>query len=256
MKGKKLEVIVVVISMIMLCAPMQLYGFDKELGLDHFKFYSAGTHYREFKVGLKGQFDKKQILHYIAGPAYFGNPVSKNRGGILDKNAHLSLYRMHAMDTIEEPTRLVYGKNQFGEFKLYIGAPVALLTPAMKIEKGLAFPQKLNHFKCYYVLKFSEFKPQRVSLQDQFDKKPISVSLARPVLFCVPVIKYRDGKPEKQTIGKGHLLIYSFRPIRYDYPKLIQSTDQFGKWELSNFTCRLLAVPTWKLKWKVVDKVE
>ncbi|MCP4692451.1 MAG: hypothetical protein GY859_30685 [Desulfobacterales bacterium] len=250
MKLKTLKIALVFILALSL-APMSVYGFEEDLKLNHFKFYKSPTGIHDFKIGLRGQFDKKVMDHHVRGMIYFGNPVSKNGGKIYDKHAHLSMYWIQLLEEYKEPDRVVYGRNQFGKFEMVIGQPDAMLAPAQKIEKGLEFPRGLNHFKCYRVLKSSgQSIPKSVKLKDQFDKEAVQFHFGWPRMFCTPVIKYRNGKPEEDKLGKGHLVIYSFQPVSYPMPKFVYVVDQFQKAKLPHLYAVMLGVPTLKDDWK------
>jgi len=113
-------------------------------------------------------------------------------------------------------------KNQFGLQKLILGQPRYLLVPSQKIEKGLAFPRNLDHFKAYHVL-YGEPIVRKYSLADQFDKQA-AVAVERPEWFCVPVTKVDKNGTTKITNQKAHLTFYSITPKIYKIPK--ESKDQ------------------------------
>ena len=115
-----------------------------------------------------------------------------------DKYAHFNWYKI----TIEDedfPNTVILYRNQFtgGEKpeKLVIGKPVGLLLPAEKIEKGSKFPDNLDHYLCYEILKRSkEAVPgKHAGLKGQFTN--VTPFIVGPRFFCVPCSK--DNKKLK-----------------------------------------------------------
>ncbi len=219
---------------------------SKKLGLDHFKFYDVANQRVGVRVGLQGQFDKEREVVELTYLNLFANPVSKNKEPIYNKNAHLSWYDI--FDPAPDPIRHVVAGNQFAKKQeLYIGRACALLVPTWKVEKGSAFPKKLDHYKVYQVLRGEDVEP-RVSLKDQFGSdKP---EVYAPMFFAVPVTKWAGGKTYKIQNEKAHLLIYRIDPGMNQ--RTIKTSDQFGRRYVQVFRSVLLGVPSLKLKWKEV----
>ncbi len=214
--------------------------------LDHFKFYQVDVNIRPGRtpVMLNGQFDNGFRPHIVTQLTHFGNPVSKNDEGIVDKFAHLSWYDLEPTVEARKTARVV---NQFGGDMISVQVSTGLLAPAEKIEPGSQFPQGLNHFKLYKIDYFRDFKPRVVTLYDQFDKKPITVRLIKPKFFAVPVAK-KHGKKAfpmvKNANDRDHLVVYEFAPVLYEVERTVN--DQFQGGDLRNFRARYLAVPTAK----------
>lgn len=214
--------------------------------LDHFKFYKVEINIRNGRtpVRLKGQFDNGFRDHILINLTHFGNPVSKNNEGIQDKFAHLAWYRLACTQETQKTATIT---NQFGRDVLTVEYSQGLLAPAKKIEPGQKFPKGLNHFKLYRVDKFRHFEPKIVALKDQFDKNPIKVKLIEPKFLAVPVAKKHAGKffPKLDNANdQNHLVLYRFKPIKYDVKRTIN--DQFQGGDLSKFYAKYLAVPSGK----------
>lgn len=212
--------------------------FD-DLQLDHFKVYRVQPYTVFYRVELMGQFDGGPKKASLRSLDFFSTPVAKDRGVILDKQAHLTWYRLRQRES--EPERTVVIENQFGRQKLQIGDPVFLLVPAEKKEGGSAFPKQLAHFKTYRVL--SGVSPGRsVRLADQFDTQNSGVG--RPVLFGVPVTKTHGDEVFKAENEAAHLTFYRIRRKGYTINRKV--TDQFDTRSLAIYESRLLGVPTRK----------
>jgi hypothetical protein len=218
----------------------------KQLKLDHFKFYKFKPIQTKFDVRVQGQFDKEMVPVHLPEIIGFANPVAKDRGMIIDKNAHLTLYKL--LQRLAEPNRRLSIDNQFGKQELVIGKPMGLLVPTEKIEKGSGFPRNLDHYKVYSVL---ESKPveRSVMLKDQFDSG--KVRIGKPSHFCVPVLK--KHKKESPIVNeKAHITIYEIEPTK-NYDLVIRVRDQFGKRKVPIDKSALLGVPTLKLSFEVLD---
>ncbi len=214
-----------------------------DLNLDYFKFYDVANQGAGYVVGLQGQFDRSPEKVQCTYLNLFANPASKNGEAIVDKNAHLNWYDLY--DPTPDPTRVVAYENQFGQAKMYIGRAYSLLVPAQKMEKGSAFPEKLDHYKVYQVLQ-GEPIVQGVTLEDQFGKSETKVY--DPVFFAVPVKKWYEGQTYGIHNEKAHLVMYRI------YPESVQKTimvrDQFARRYEQVFRSVLLAAPSVKLKWQ------
>ena len=214
------------------------------LRLDHFKVYKQylQTGLRRRRVKLKGQFDRSAVTGRICHMPYFANPVRKNRGRLVSKNAHLAFYELHGP---KEPRRLVVLRNQFGLQCLQIGQAGFLLVPSQKVERGSAFPKRLDHYKAYQVLDGRGID-RDVLLADQIDRQD-RVEVTRPEWFCVPVAKAYANKTTRPANPRAHLTFYTVTPRIHEAPKT--SRDQFGDHKLLLATSVLLGVPTLKIDW-------
>lgn len=215
----------------------------QELNLDYFKIYDVKDYRVEYWVALQGQFDEEPEKAELLVLSYFANPVSKNRESIYDRNAHLTWYWLY--QPIPEPTRMVVVENQFGQQKIVIGKPAALLAPAQKRQKDSQFPMELDHFKLYWVLE-RESVDKSVALQDQFGSEEARVTY--PVAFGVPVQKEYEGKVSHIHNDEAHLMIYSITPQSLRQTRVVR--DQFGRHYLIFLRSVGLAAPSVKLEWQ------
>lgn len=214
--------------------------------LDHFKFYQVDVNIRPGRtpVQLYGQFDDGFRPHIVKQLTHFGNPVSKNGEPIFDDFAHLTWYKL--VPTVER-RKTATVVNQFGTDLVSVQVSKGLLAPAQKLEPGQQFPKGLNHFKLYEIDYFRDFEPRVVTLDDQFDKKPIKVKLIKPKFLAVPVSKRHGDRtyPKVDNANdRNHLVLYQFEPIPYGVERTVN--DQFQGGDLRNFRARYLAVPSAK----------
>ena len=217
---------------------------SEKLKLDHFKFYDVANQRVGVRVRLQGQFDKEPEVCELTYVNLFANPVSKNGEAIYDKNAHLTWYDLY--DPAPDPVRSVVVENQFAKKQpIYTGRACALLVPTHKVEKGSAFPERLDHFKVYQVLRGRDVEP-KVKLKDQFGSD--NPEVYTPSFFAVPVTKWADKNVFKIQNERAHLLLYRIDPGPVD--KTILTADQFGKRHLRVFRSVLLGVPSLKKSWK------
>lgn len=176
-----------------------------------------------------------------------GNQTHKDEG-IFDKDAHLTWYTLAPQDP-PEPTRKVIVSNQFGGHQtLLIEEATLLLAPTHKIEKGLSFPRRLDHFKCYRVTEGKAIG-EEVSLRDQYILHG-TTRVREPLLFCVPVDKRHGSTLTEIMHEDDHLTVYRItdREIGRDQ----RTKDQFDKHDLRMVATAMLAVPTRKLRWSLV----
>ena len=212
------------------------------LKLDHFRAYNIDGVTVDHAVALKGQFDKDFRKHRLISLDHFANPVDKNREGILDKHSHQTWYAFDPREA-SEPARTVAIANQFGTQKIVTGDAAVLIVPAEKFEKGSAYPERADHYKCYRVEGAEEYG-KAVTLRDQFRRD--SVLVLEPLLFGVPVEKRRKAV-EPIHNEKAHLTIYRLDPR--DNSERRKVRDQFDTYGLTMLATALLAVPTRKLEW-------
>lgn len=187
--------------------------------LDHFKVYEVKSVKAEATIAFKGQFDKEPQKAALTELLFFANPVAKDRGEIIDKNAHFDWYRLQ---TERQPQRKVSVDNQFGKQELLLGQPRFLLVPTWKKEEGIERSERLDHFVAYEVL---EGKPadRKVVLRDQFGAQD-GVAVRLPRLFCVPVEKTHRDKTYKINNPVDHLTVYDI--VSRDKPRSIKVADQ------------------------------
>lgn len=186
--------------------------------LDHFRCYSLllGPQSDDLQVRLQDQFDVALgIIEdvWVGGPFLFCNPVEKavqGRTGLIvtpiaDPNAHLTFYRI-APQTVHAPQAWrVEISNQFGKQRLEVRRPRLLAVPTQKLEGNLAFPERLDHFKCYDAR--GKEIARRARLRDQFENELVAV--LEPRLFCNPTRKTDSaGVDFPIKNAGGHLTCY------------------------------------------------
>jgi len=219
----------------------------QELQLDYFKIYDVFDHRVEHWVALQGQFDDEPEKAELMVLSHFGNPASKNQEPMHDRNAHFSCYRLY--QPLPDPMRMVELENQFGKQRIITGSPAALLAPAQKRERGSRFPEKLDHYKLYRVLR-SERLDKEVALEDQFGREEARVLY--PILFGAPVHKEFRDQISPIYNDRAHLLIYRIVPRRVRQSRIVR--DQFGRRYLTFMRSVALAVPGLKREWKELDQ--
>jgi hypothetical protein len=224
------------IALFMAVAPA--YGQYK---LDHFKVYQVKEQRAEQVVMVQGQFDKEPKKIFVSGFLAFANPVAKDRGRIMNKNAHLTWYAFKQEKP--DPKRAILLENQFGKQKIVIGQPRFLLVPTEKHERGSEFPSNLDHYVAYEVLD-AKLIGKTVSLIDQFVRDEASVRSAK--FFCVPVTKIHGKKVFKIRNGKDHLTVYDI--TQKPFSRNLKTTDQFGNHDVTVARSYQLCVPSWKLE--------
>lgn len=218
-----------------------------DLRLDYFQIYDVANQWVREKVLLKDQFEEEPEKGLLAFLDWFANPVSKNAEELYDKRAHLTAYYLY--QSVPDPIRLVYFENQFGQQKVVIGRPVRLLVPAAKrTREGTLYSGELSHYKVYQVLEGEPLKKE-VELQDQFGRSEAPV--LHPYGFAAPAEKEHEGKHYPIYNEKAHLVLYRLGPRRMR--KGITVADQFGRYYLGVYQPVLLAVPSIKHEWKVLE---
>jgi hypothetical protein len=245
MKMKQLGVLV-------FCLLFVMMSLSTSARYNHFKLYvvKSAEPIKPILVELKDQFDKEPHKAELEVISYFSNPVEKKHDRATYRiefpNAHLTWYKFQT--EVKPVKRAVKIKNQFGEQKLILEEALFLAVPTQKVERGSVFPREFNHFKAYRVVE-GDFKPAEVTLQDQFDGKPIKVKVIKPFLFCNPVEKIR-GKRKTPIYNKiYHLTCYFIEPKEFasSAPRSISIVNQFGKNRLYIQQYFVLCVPTDKL---------
>ncbi len=215
----------------------------KELRLDYFNFYDVPNQDAGYVVALQGQFDRQPERVRCNYVNLFANPVSKNGEPIYDKNAHFMWYDLY--DPVPDPIRAVKFENQFGRQEAYIGRTYALLAPAQKRFRGSVFPEKLDHYKVYCVLRAARVE-KGVKLKDQFGS--CEAKVYDPVFFAVPVKKWWEGQTYGIHNEKAHLVLYRTYPACAGKP--LVARDQFSARSLQAYRSVLLGVPSVKTGWK------
>lgn len=203
-------------------------------------------------VALKGQFEVNhparralvRRMHSLLNPAqkiHNGNTFPS-----VDEDEHLTAYRLR---TADEPVRQVWLENQFGQQVWTIGNPLFLYAPAQK--QGHAFPDSLDHYKCYEVLNNGGAVDAAVEVSDQFlPSTPTTVREGK--LFCVPVRKRHRDQFYPINNPVGHLAVYSIDPITMDaLDRMVR--DQFDERTITVLGASRLVAESRKVAWQVVD---
>jgi hypothetical protein len=211
-------------------------------GLDHFKCYEAEQpNFQPRTVGLRDQFG--QAAAKVVATRQLCNPVSKNGGRILNRQAHLVCYETADAGIVPFPLRDVRVSNQFGIRALTVVRPATLCVPSLKRRGAGAAPtgpdptRVLDHFRCYDV------KPQPVArtvkLADQF--KTSKTKVLRVVRLCNPVRK--NEEPVRRP--SAHLVCYSITEAAFP-PLVVTVRNQFGVGALRVRRPQMLCLPSFK----------
>ena len=219
-----------------------------QFSLNHFLFYRVDSQPAVFSVVLTGQFETSGIKADLQKLTHFANPVKKSvpggGSGIIDPDFHLDVYTLDQPDP--ERRRTVRFRNQFGQGSVDIETPRFLLVPAQKIsDPNSQPPEKADHYKCYEVVRINTVPPPPVvGLSDQFQSLT-GVQVGKPVYFCLPVVKEREGEEPMGIFNeRDHLMLYDVTP--YPFVRDLATRDQFGKWGLTTSSIVWLGVPTEK----------
>ncbi len=227
-------------------------AYDPETEVSHFKFWEAQTDEKlSIKVVLKGQFNENPTEQASQSLAWLANPVRKTYKGKahpeLNPSAHLLGYLLERQS---EPTRWVQLTNQLTEAPVFwsLGPPTLLLVPASKVPAGSPPPppDTVDHFECYLASGPTVQGP--MVLQDQIDQMlntEESVTVFRPVMFCVPVTKNQEPVHHP----RAHLALYEMARFTPKSPISVQVRDQFAVRALKLISSLMLGVPTEKLAW-------
>ncbi len=212
--------------------------------IDAFVFYRVHRVEKEISASLRGQFDEHGYAVRTSNISHFGNPAQIDSCQITDENAHLTWYdvRQRRLD----PEREVEIDNQYETTTLKLLQPRAMLLPAEKAsDANSAFPEDLDHYKCYKVRDGSSLN-RTVVITDQWESYPIE--LQEPAYFCVPVEKRVGSRVDDDVYpisnATDHLTIY-----KTDHPGIVvdlTAMDQLGVWLLKTIQYQYLAVPTLK----------
>jgi hypothetical protein len=216
----------------------------KELKLDYFKFYDSENRAADADVTLRGQFDRRPQKIQLRLLDFFANPVSKNGEALYDKHAHLAWYRGVQPP---EPIRRVVLKNQFGKFDIRTGTGYGLLVPTQKLERGSAFPERLDHYKVYRLVDVEPMRSKVLKLRDQFGSDEVKLGL--PLYLAVPVLKRHGDATFAIRNDAAHLLIFSI--TTRELSKRIKLRNQFANGTaVSVVRSLMLGAPSLKREWK------
>jgi len=163
---------------------------------------------------------------------------------------HLVCYRIWG-STVYEFVRF---RNQFIDYGyLYARYAQELCVPSEKEE--IEVEEKLDHFKCYFILPLAWPPNEVVDLRDQFGGGPAIVG--RPYFFCNPTQKTHGGVVTPISNPDAHLKMYYIQtygrypfthvPPTPDIPDQVVVSNQFGEEQELNVGQPLfLATPTQK----------
>jgi hypothetical protein len=207
--------------------------------IDHYLIYQTMQQFLVVpgQVALTDQFGA-----YHPDPDFiteaFGNPVDKNGEGILDHQAHLSVYRIHDIPT---PVFDIGVTDQFGYNNWRVGNAVYLLLPALKNESGE--PPRKDHYLCYEVIEGPTLDIG-VHLTDQWFSGTYVLGQAK--LWCNPVEKVVNGIPYPVMNPGHHLAVYEI--VNPDGMQIISFffLDQFMQEYNEAMIPWVLAVPAQK----------
>jgi hypothetical protein len=230
-----------------LSAVVLALGLGCASSLEHFHVYQVQKVDVPFAVALTDQFDPAAKDGKIETITHFANPARKSHGGgqfgVNHPERHLTFYTLKQGQA--EPRRTVRFRNQFGQHSVDVRDPVFLLVPTQKTSAGNAFPDSLDHYKCYEIVTVNTAPPLPVvTIGDQFGLRQ-NVQVGKPRFFCPPVEKEVAGQPPKPIQnGVDHLAVYDLPPQAQTVT--IETKDQFGGHALDVLESVLLIVPTEK----------
>jgi hypothetical protein len=168
------------------------------------------------------------------------------------------MYRIAEQTVLPRRAWRVRISNQFGRQGLKVDRPHILAVPTHKMEAGLAFPEELDHFKCYR----AEGKRIRrlARLVDQFETAVVGV--LEPRLFCNPTRKTDSAGVEFPVQNSvRHLTCYDIvlaTPVGTTLVEDLVIANQFtgtSTGDLEVVTDEdLLCVPTRKVDVKLVRR--
>lgn len=116
---------------------------------------------------------------------------------------------------------------------------------AKSIDMSDAVIPDANHYKCYPILGYSDFRPVTVFLKDQFWSAKAQV--LRPVYLCNPVQKTApDGRVYDPPQPEAHLVCYEIREDIQPRDWEVRTEDQFGILTLRGNASQLLCLPAAK----------
>jgi hypothetical protein len=215
----------------------------------HFRCYTVSRETPDTPqtVILRDQFIPEDTVS-VGAPLQFCAPTSKNGLPILAPAEHLTLYSTQLEKDLV-PHLILSTEDQFGPRTLEAVGTRWVLVPTQKLVGGLAFPDSLNHSRCYEVT--GEPVDTTVSLDDQFGEDFVRVE--HPHYFCNPV--------EKETLAgvispilepAVHLTCYDIFGPQRAKPQSFGVMNQFEQDTFTITTFQLLCVPAEKL---AVDSV-
>jgi hypothetical protein len=211
-------------------------------GLDHFKCYTTTKPaFKRRSVEIKDQFVSGKTI--VSSVQTLCNPVSKDKGKILHRSAHLVCYetRDSGIDFKEQKVSV---SNQFGKQELTVLRPASLCVPSLKREGTRApapTPNPANvvdHFRCYTVKSVEAEK--EVQLRDQFTA--VRSRTSRLVRLCNPVSK--NG--ERVRRPKAHLVCYAITDAERFSAVGVGVRNQFGLLRLRVLRPQTLCLPSLK----------
>ena len=130
---------------------------------------------------------------------------------------------------------------------MVLGDTTLLIVPAQK--QSHAFPNTLDHYKCYPVEEiFKQPESTVVTVDDQFNM-PQEVIVKSPVYVCVPVKKtLPNGSTYAPVNQDNFLVIYDIEEQSIETG--IKIKDQFMQTGLRVIERVMLAVPGTELSWE------
>ena len=99
-----------------------------EVNPAHYQCYRVEAPTRLVRVKLRDQFGASSPVT-VATPMFLCAPTDKNGMGIKDEVTHLLCYQDRGVKT---PNKRAVIRNQFGEFRVAIGAAAMLCVPSLK----------------------------------------------------------------------------------------------------------------------------
>lgn len=216
----------------------------QELQLDYFIIYKAVPQPAPISVTLFGQFDRSPRRLDLDQLVYFACPASNSGEPLFDVNAHLIGYRPNVQHT--RPTREVDIENQLGKATVSLADAIGLLTPAMKRERRLSFPQKLDHYKLYDASS-ATLANKIYNLKDQFGSVEVMVFQVEALGVPVAEVHGQDVSPIHNE--RAHLTLYSVHKGQ-SFTTKHYFEDQFGWHQPYRLERVMVAIPSIKRAWR------
>lgn len=194
-------------------------------------------------LDLQGQIGNVPII-FRAGSEFDLQPARGKIDAHFDRKGNFA-FGLNRYQFTDARFSIFGGQNQeiHGNIaNLEVEAWITSLPPNKPRVGPLTIP-RLDHFKCYSVKPLKGFKPQSVSLADQFE--PAQAKVVRPLSLCAPVSKNRA----KLRSPALHLKCYGIQQ-KSEKPKKaeldVSVTNQFGEQTLTVLQPQSLCAPSLK----------
>ena len=192
-----------------------------------------------FDQFVQGSHVRLDSIDFISNPAIKIIPTAtgNDTSDITRPNDHLTWYRIKNLSPLQ--TIKVEYINQFESTTVTIDTLKYLLVPTQK-DPHPKPDSLLGHYNAYRIKNPPTFT-QITYLQDQFDVKPETTDVLKPLYFLTPTIKNNEPAYGPDT----HYVAYLIIPQRIS-GQARMTNDQFGQHSILVRNSELLLVPTKK----------